>query len=99
MTPDRAESAAVACESLARHLETHGPASTRMLVFTAGQLVHVPLTHPLRAGDDRVLAEAATIRAGKATAAGLRELAALLRAGAAEMAATGWYPTMFGRSA
>ena len=96
MTPNRAESAAVACESLARHLETHGPASTRMLVFTAGQLVAVPLTHPLRGGDDRVLAEAATIRAGKATAEGLRELAGLLRAGAAEMAATGWYPTMFG---
>ena len=96
MTPNRAEGAAVACESLARHLDKQGPASTRMLVFTAGQLVHVPLTHPLRAGDDRVLAEAETIRAGKATAEGLREFAGLLRAGAAEMASTGWYPTMFG---
>lgn len=82
MTPDRAESAAVACESLAASLETSGAASTRMLVFTAGQLLAVPLEHPLRGSFDLVLAMAESIRKGRTEAASLRAFAAQLRGGA-----------------
>jgi hypothetical protein len=99
VTPDRTESAAVACESLAAHLDRQGPASTRMLVFTAQQLVAVPLDHYLRGASDLVLAMAETVRAGAAEPGALRELAGLLRAGAAGMASTGWYPVIFGGSA
>ena len=87
MTPDRAESAAVACESLAGNLSAAACAAT---------LEWIPLTHGMRGGADEVHVMASKIRQGKAKEATLRSFCEQLRAGKAEMMATGWYATLHG---
>lgn len=95
MTPDRAKAAAVACEELAAALD-RASAHVALIAHVAGRLEAVPLTHPLRGWPDKVLDVARAARASEATAEGLRAFAGELRDGAAEMAATGWYRTVFG---
>jgi hypothetical protein len=98
MTPDRVESAASECEALAAN-----PAPTdkdRQLAHN--ELCWVPDVHPERHVDvdgrimDRVLDVAEKARKGTATPDELRAMAASLRAGAAEMAQTGWYKSIYG---
>lgn len=96
MTPCRAEAAAVELLSLAASIDARGPASSRSLVRVAEGLCWVPLVHPLRLHEDRVLAMAEEIRHARATPESLRAFAAELRAGIPEMRRTGWWPAVHG---
>jgi hypothetical protein len=68
----------------------------------ANTIQWIPNTHPMRwtavAGcmTDRVLDTANAIRAGNRDAETLQTFCVDLRAGKAEMMATGWWPTMHG---
>lgn len=101
MTPDRVEAAAGLLESLASD-----PSNARLRADAANALVWIPLPHPMRAGDDEVQRFAVEIQHGRGDRlprtpiepAEMRAFAARLRAGKAEMMATGWWPTMHGQS-
>jgi len=94
--PDRPEIAAVACEGLAEQIERAFSHSPTYVQYLAGLLDFVPITHPERLHEDRVLAMAAKVRDGTATADELRALAVTLRAGRDAMLATGWTKTLAG---
>jgi len=96
--PDRPEAAAVACDGLADLLDGGYTPTANCVQYVATNLDWVPLTHCERDPVDRVLDMAAAVRAGKATAADLRALAAALRAGRDAMLATGWTKTLGGGS-
>ena len=91
-----ASAAAVMLESLAAD-----PANAKLRAETALKLLWTPMTHPLRWIEvegrmvDRVLVMAEDVKR-EASADVLRGWAAEIRAGAAEMRATGWYPIMRG---
>ena len=86
MTPDRAEAAAVACEGLAAHASP----DDRYRAHVVDCLCWVPITHPMRHGEDAVLEFSHLVAAGDASPEELRAMAKALRAGAPEMRATGW---------
>ncbi len=92
LAPDRPEASAADCEHLAAHPET----ADRDRVAIAADLLWVPITHPLRDGDDRVLAMSAAIARRQATPEALRTFAGELRDGAAVMVGRGWMRTFYG---
>ncbi len=90
LATDRPEASAAACEHLAAHPDS--PDRVRI----AGDLCWVSLLHPMRDGDDRVLAMSEAIRHNHATPEALRAFAGDLRDGAAEMCGRGWMRTFYG---
>lgn len=92
MKPCPVEAAAVLLDLLAAGRGHRGEA--------AAALERVPVTHPMRRYPDAVLDVARRVRSGGSdtypSPDEICEHAADLRAGAPEMRATGWWPTMCG---
>jgi len=85
VTPCRAEAGAAMLESLAAD-----PGNVKLRAETVCALLWMPLTHPLRAGSDELLAAASRI--AKGAPVDLAALAKRLRDGAEAMRTGGWYP-------
>ncbi len=77
-----------------RYTTTHPDSPDRVRI--AGDLCWIPVTHPARDPEDRVLAMSEAIRHNRATPDALRAFAGDLRDGAAAMCGRGWMKTFYG---